>query len=368
MITFWGRRGALTQFTLEFGRIIRADPQIAATVSVSRQNERFASFAEFAGALLAVDTFKSNAGALLRVDRIALLRRSLYQRLRRDRIQAVIELMPHVWSPLVMSVVRRAGARYCTIVHDAAAHPGDRTSLVKPLIDRAALSADLVLTLSSAVATRLLATGKFPPSKLVTLFHPDMTHSSGGEIERRQAPMPGAPLRLLFLGRIMPYKGLDLFIETVDELRRSGLSVEVGVFGEGPLGANADRLRRMDAEVVNRWLGAEELADALARYHAVMLSHTEASQSGVAASAFGAGTPVIATPVGGLVEQVQDGITGVLADSIDAPALAGAAKRLLCDPQFYRSTCANLVQSARQRSMKSFVSAAVSHAVCRVDR
>jgi hypothetical protein len=68
------------------------------------------------------------------------------KRLHRDRIQAVIELMPHIWSPFVMVVVHAAGARYCTVVHDADAHPGDQTSWVKALIDRSPLSADVVLT------------------------------------------------------------------------------------------------------------------------------------------------------------------------------------------------------------------------------
>ena len=162
----------------------------------------------------------------------------------------------------------------------------------------------------------------------------------------------------------MAYKGLHLFLDTVDQLRNDGIAVEAGVFGEGPLGSATERLQRMGAEVVNRWLSGAEIAAALARYHAVVLSHTEASQSGVAATAFGAGVPVIATPVGGLIEQVTDGVAGVLAKRTDAPAaLAAAVKHLLLDQQVYRATCLNLARTSEQRSMARFVKIIVAHTV-----
>ena len=360
MFVYWGRRGALPQFTLALAHAAQADPQIEATISVSRQNEAFARHKALGSSLFAVDTFATDSGALYQAGRIPLLRRRLSQRLRQDRTQVVIELMPHVWSSFVMPVLRKAGVRYCTIVHDADAHPGDRAPLVNGLTDRAAASADLVLTLSSTVADRLSAKEKVARNKLVALFHPDLAY---GPPRAKPPPKPEDPPRLLFLGRIMPYKGLALFCDTIDELRADGTAVEVGVFGEGSLGANAKRLRGMGAKVVNRWLTAQEFGNALARYHAVVLSHTEASQSGVAAAAFGSRVPVVASPVGGLVEQVKTGVNGVLARRADAPALAAAIKRLVLNPQFYRETCANLERTAEHRSMKRFVRHAVSHAV-----
>lgn len=361
MFAYWGRRGSMPQFTLEVGRAAVANPKIEATISVSRQSAHISQYEAFGSALFPIDTFGSTSGALLQAHRIPILRNRLLERLKRDRIQAVIELMPHVWSPFVMSVAAKAGARYCTIVHDADTHPGDyRSAVAKSLLDRSMMSADLVFTLSSAVAGRLSAMGSVPSKRVHTLFHPDLNY---GTSLRKTPPAVNEPLRLLFLGRIMPYKGLGLFLDTVDLLTEAGIAVEVGVFGEGALGASAERLRRMGAEVVNRWLRPEDFLDALSRYHAVVLSHIEASQSGVAAAAFGAGVPVVATPVGGLVEQVIDGVTGMLALRADAPALADAVKQLLCDPLIFRTTCDNLVRSADQRSMQRFVSDVATQAV-----
>ena len=58
--------------------------------------------------------------------------------------------------------------------------------------------------------------------------------------------------------------------------------------------------------------------------------------------AHGLGVPVVATPVGGLSEQLRDGVDGVLAHAVPAEALA-AAMAALCDP----ARRAELAQGAR---------------------
>jgi glycosyltransferase involved in cell wall biosynthesis len=360
LFMYWGRRG-LTQFVLELARVALADPTLVAAISVSRQNDSFSEFEAFGAAIAPVDTFATNLGALARPWRILGVRRMIADIVVRKRIEVVIDLMPHVWSSFAASAVRAAGARYVVVVHDADAHPGDhRTWSVKLLLDRAVAKADRVFTLSAAVARRLIERRLVSEGRISTLFHPDVSH---GASRLRSPPGQGEPMRLFFLGRIMPYKGLGLFLDAVGLLRADGVSVEVGVFGEGDLGPFRARLRDSGAEVINRWLSPQEISEVLARCHAVVLSHTEASQSGVAAMALAAGAPVVATPVGGLVEQVQDGITGTIAGSVDAPALAAAVKRLLLDPVLYKSVCTNIAQSAGQRSMTRFVRDCVACAV-----
>lgn len=356
MLLYWGKRGAMPRFTLELARAALEEPGIATTVSVSRQNELFQEFAALGPALFPVETFGNPAGAALKAWRIPLLRRQLRDRIVADRIDAVIELMPHVWSSAVMGVIASTGCRYATIAHDADPHTGDATARVIRVLNRTFRTADRVLTLSEPVARRLAETGLAEKSKIRTLFHPDFSYSTS----TKQPPEQGRPIRLLFLGRIMPYKGLGLFVDTVELLRREGIAVEAGVFGEGPLGEAAGRLANLGAEVVNRWLTDGEIADALARYHVMVLSHTEASQSGVAAAALGAGLPVISTPVGGLVEQVKDGETGLLARGVDAPSLAEAVKRLIGDPSLYRRMTEAIRSGREARSMRAFLHAAIA--------
>jgi glycosyltransferase involved in cell wall biosynthesis len=360
LFVYWGRRG-LTRLALEIARVTRGDPSIAATFSISRQNERFAEFTPLGDALVPVDTFARDAGALLHAWRIGVIRRQLLQHIAAHRPHALIELMPHVWSSFVMPAVKSAGVRYAAVAHDAEAHPGDRRSAYAAwLLGRTVRQADLLLTLSSHVAERIRAQNLVPAGRIRTLFLPDVGQ---GNRTTAQPPLPGQPWRLMFLGRILPYKGLDLFLDTVEELQRRGIAVEVGVFGEGTLGPHAARLAALGAEVVNRWMTDAEIDAQLRRFHTLVLSHTEASQSGLVALALGAGLPVVATPVGGLVEQVTDGVTGILAARADTTALADATARLLSDPAFYSRICTNLLATSQSRSVRRFIERCVQIAL-----
>lgn len=352
MFSYWGRRGALSQFAIEAARAALASPAIAPTISVSRQNEAFSSFTALGPALFPIDTFASNMGAALAAWRIPRASRSVVARLREEGCDTVVELMPHVWSPLIMPAVKRAGIRYVTIIHDAEAHPGDHTGVVNDWLLRTCRHADRVVTLSRAVADLLQRKRLVDASRLTTLFHPNLTYGATPLADVRNAT---GPLRLMFLGRIMPYKGLSLFVDMAERLRRDGTAIEVGVFGSGEIGADRPRLGNLGAEVVNRWLSEADIAEALARYHVVVVSHVEASQSGVVAAAHGARRPVIVTPVGGLIEQVRHCVTGMIAERASAAALADAALLLASDQRLYDTLVRNIAAERSSRSMTSFI-------------
>jgi hypothetical protein len=175
MFLYWGRRGALSRFAHATARAALAMPQVSATISVSRQNESFACYPEFGSALLPIDTYASSLGAITQAWRVPLIRRRLVEHVTQHRTQLVIDLLPHVWGPLVVPAIKRSGVRYVPIIHDADVHPGDHLSrLAMRQLDRSIAQADVVLTLSAAVARRLEGQGKVQASKIFSLFLPDL--------------------------------------------------------------------------------------------------------------------------------------------------------------------------------------------------
>ena len=356
MFLYLGRRGIISRLMLEALWSAHSCPGLEASVCLSRQNEIFGAFAEFGKSVVSVDTFATDRGAIFAAWRIPKLRHRIGAEIRRRHVSAVIELMPHVWSPFLVSAIRSAGARYITVAHDAVAHPGDLTGMANRVIDLAVSRADRVITLSKTVTARLQDSGRVSPDRISTLFLPNVTYGSRNTRTPRE---PDAPLRVLFFGRILPYKGLGFFVDALERLGQAGLRVESGVFGEGALGVNEARLKGIGAEVVNRWICEDEIASILSRYDVMVVSHVEASQSGVVATAFGAGLPVVATPVGALPEQINSGVNGLVADTVSGDALATAIKRLVVDPGLYAALCKGVENSHELRSVQRFVNECV---------
>jgi glycosyltransferase involved in cell wall biosynthesis len=144
-------------------------------------------------------------------------------------------------------------------------------------------------------------------------------------------------LRLLFFGRIRAYKGLDLLRDAFRELRSVRSDLTLRVVGEGDVEACAPGISSTPGVTVeNRWVAEREIPSLLASADAVILPYKEASQSGIAPQALAMGIPVIATPVGGLPEQVRAGHGGILARGVTSRALTDAMALLLNPEELIR--------------------------------
>jgi glycosyltransferase involved in cell wall biosynthesis len=323
LFIYLGRRGALSQFAAEIARE-RSDQ---AVLLVSRQNELFEEIAATSVPVVGVDTFETNWGALFAWSRMSEARRQIASVIREYDIERTVVLMSHIWTPLLRSVAKQAGSRYFVIVHDAVPHLGDRTSLVHPWLLRDVRQADKVLVLSQHVANQLAAKAGFPAERIHVLFHPALSPLGPAQAaEERRIPA------FLFFGRILAYKGLPLFVEACDMLRREGLSFKVGIAGKGDFGTIAPALQGIPTEIINRWVRHQDIPSIMNRYDAVVVPSVQASQSGVVGLAHGHGLPAIVTPTGGLIEQVEHEKTGLIATSVSAGAIADQMRRYLSDP------------------------------------
>ena len=345
LFLYWGRRGAISELVLELAGV--AGDQ--AWFSVSEQNELFGEINRTGAALVPINTFRSNPGAIFGLRRLRSVRKQLLAAIAKHHIDQVVVLMSHVWTPLIADCVRDTGTRYVVIVHDAAKHPGDPTGLVNTWLLRDALKADAVVTLSAHVKATLIS--RFPrlEGHTTALFLP--TFRSGVTTTRAKTQSsPG----FLFFGRIMPYKGLPLFVEACELLRKRGLDFRIGVAGEGNLGVWAGRLAALNADIFNRWLDYDEVSNILSQYDCMVLPNIEASQSGVVALAHGRAMPVVVTPVGGVVEQVTNRESGLIARSTSASAVAEAMELFIRDAELRKDLTAGVLRVQHEFSMKRF--------------
>ena len=326
----WGRRGAGPRVAAELAESLRLVPGVEALLSLSTRAEILR------GGMpprcdLPVDTYADAAGFLRRLIQSPVAARPLTARLRGLAVDAAICAMPAPLDLLMMRALRGARIPTIVVVHDADAHPGDGLPFQMALQRKQAREADALVALTAHVAERLREQGLLRRgSERKPLFMASLPPLVFG-------PPPPAPgdhggkLRLLSFGRLLPYKGLDLL---ADALRLLGpaAGLDVRIVGSGPESGALDALRALPGVTVeNRWVAEDEVGALLGWADAVVLSHREASQSGVAAAAIASRRWVVATRVGGLAEQLEGERLARLCEP-DAASLASALRRLAADP------------------------------------
>jgi glycosyltransferase involved in cell wall biosynthesis len=124
----------------------------------------------------------------------------------------------------------------------------------------------------------------------------------------------------LILGRLVPYKRIDLAVEAFNRLGRP-----LVVIGDG---RDRPRLEALAGPTV-RFLGRrsrDEVVDWLRRCRGLVWPGVE--DYGLApVEAMAAGRPVVARRAGGVLDTVVDGVTGVFFDAADPAAIAAAVRR-----------------------------------------
>jgi glycosyltransferase involved in cell wall biosynthesis len=171
-------------------------------------------------------------------------------------------------------------------------------------------------------------------------------------------PSRGTPWRLLFVGQLIPIKRVDLLLRAV--LVLSGrYSVHLDLVyhndtDEARLRELARGLGVADCVTFRGGIAQEELATYYHRAHAVVLASDSEVVPSVLTEAMMCGTPVVATSVGGIADQV--GPFGVLVRPGDALMLADGIGHLIDEFAHYRALATDMATTARERfSVEVFI-------------
>ena len=145
---------------------------------------------------------------------------------------------------------------------------------------------------------------------------------------------PDDPPHVLFVGRLSEEKGIDELLAATDGLLRV-------IVGDGPL-----RDRVPDAV---GFVPPGTLGQYYERAAVVVCPSRREGYGMVAREAMAHGRPVVATGVGGLLDAVEDGVTGLRVPPRDPVALRAAIERLLGDVELRRRLGAAAREAAAAR-------------------
>jgi glycosyltransferase involved in cell wall biosynthesis len=277
------------------------------------------------------------------------------------------------------SLFKRALPDAKVVVH---IHQDELATLDLDLLRRDLADVDAVATVSEFVTAR--ARARLPD--MAARIH---TVGNGVDVHRFKPAIPGRyvredakrrrPLRLLYVGRIAPDKGVHLLTETVDRLIREGVELELTLIGKPGLMPYdlLSRLLRSDEQALEavrkfygrslrtwltkeilrqgrsyadalrarlsppaaarvRFLGTVSLPALVRAYRAadllVLPSIWQESYGLPVAEAMACGVPVLASASGGVPELIEDGVTGRLVPRLHTAELARALREMAAEP------------------------------------
>lgn len=137
-----------------------------------------------------------------------------------------------------------------------------------------------------------------------------------------------------FLGRLVMEKGLDVFSDTIDEIKRGGVPHKVLVIGEGP--ARAWFEARLPGAVFVGFQGGADLARAVASMDMLFNPSITETFGNVTLEAMACGLPVVAAAATGSESLVEDQATGRLIRPGAIHQFAESLKAYVQDPALRR--------------------------------
>jgi glycosyltransferase involved in cell wall biosynthesis len=183
-------------------------------------------------------------------------------------------------------------------------------------------------------ARLVLAPSKALASEARRMGARDVRVVPGGVEAPASVAKPAEPPHVLYVGRLSEEKGVRELVSATDGLPRV-------VVGDGPL-------RGIVPDAVG-FVAPSEVGPYFERA-AIVVCPSRREGYGVAArEAMAYGRPVVASSVGGLVDAVEDGVTGLLVPPGDAQALRAAIERLLGDNELRRRVGDAARVAARER-------------------
>ena len=208
------------------------------------------------------------------------------------------------------------GIRLVSTVHNRGRRlPGARRALWHSALRRF----DKLVAVSDDVGRAL------PGGSRLTVLRPSLVDPSASHPSRQQARralgVADETRLIITVARLVPVKGIDVLAAAARDI-----DARVIVIGDGP---ERNRLKNRGLEL----LGARDDIDhVLPAADVIALPSRSESFPQVALQAMAASRPVVASGVGGLLEIVHDGVTGLIVPPEDPKALASALTALLNDP------------------------------------
>lgn len=233
-------------------------------------------------------------------------------------------------------------------LHEVTAHAGDKNSFDDSILQQLIKREIPIIFNSNISKERFLKYRESITSKMVVKSKYNMIRFSLYETYLHFLPfssaVPKQPLAeqipvVLHFGRVVPYKGIDVLIDAIKIIQKSQ-PVHLVVAGGGQAYFDFDGIDSY--EFLNYSISNEEIVALINDCTMVVCPYRSASQSGIPMTVFPFNKPIIASNIGGFKEIIDNEITGLVVDKIDASSFAQAITLLISNKELRNSMSINI--------------------------
>jgi len=136
-----------------------------------------------------------------------------------------------------------------------------------------------------------------------------------------------------FIGRLSKEKGVMNFVKAIPLILKCRNDVEFLIGGDGQLLNNLmEELKRngcSEKTTFTGWIPHDKLPDYLSKLKLLVLPSYSEGIPGIVQEAMACGTPVLATPVGGVPDLIKDGETGFILENNSPECIADSVIKVL---------------------------------------
>lgn len=158
---------------------------------------------------------------------------------------------------------------------------------------------------------------------------------------------------VLFLGHFDDSKNADVIVRAMGLLKERGLTAKAYFCGDGDVESHLELVRKLGLEDTCEylgWVGGLKKQELLNRCSIFCLPSNNEAMPVSLLEAMSNGLAAVVTPVGGMLDIVDDGVTGRFVTPGDERSLANA----LCDLIEHDDVCARIAESGRQKVVNTF--------------
>jgi len=226
-------------------------------------------------------------------------------------------------------------------------------------ISKAFKTVSQVIPVSHATRERIVK--YIPDTASIHVIHPPIEALPEMGVDARKVAVdlwPASGVRLLCLSRLIAWKGVDMSLKTLTHLRDQNIKAQLIIAGDGPQLSELKQLARNLGLSENvAFTGRIEGAEKYALMQSADIFMQPGRKIGDQCEGFGityleaglAGLPSISGNVGGAVDAVEHGVTGLCVDGSNLTSIQEATISLIKDMDLRK----RLSKAAKQRAEQS---------------